>query len=507
MRANWPGLDKGARDFSTKYLENLGMLKARTQKSSAPLVIGDFASDLLESIDNGAAVIHLTIPVRDAAGLIKHPDVQREITNRWGRGFMRGLEEYVVEGSTANERIRTPSGRLVSQLNRWAASSILGLNPGSWLRNLGGLPRVAAFVDGRDFAYGMAHFNDISLQDLVDNSGYFWDRYVSNIAGRFSPTQVDGMSMLTRQEFTRGYQIAGKNLRAGDLRGAVKALQEANMSTLQILNFFDSVNARIAVAAKLNESRRTNPARSEEEHRAYAYGEAAEIIRETQNSSRTMDMPLVGLRGRDDWVGLVLLFSSDLFKARNRLKRAAHQGRGRLARIGGAEALNVAWSRGVGVGMAFLIQGLVIAMFGDEDDWEKLKKDTLRIDRNLASLARDAVGLIDPVVLPRFVDAAAFGQSAFTDTPVTGQVESVNDAFQQFVGATKAYAAGDTEKGNRKMLRGLEDGTRDLLAVFGLNPFQQLWRSFRSRMRKIADRDEAETQSNDRRRRQRRDAR
>lgn len=466
----------GIEDVKTKgsrYIENLGFTKARVEDRRNPIVIGDFVEDLVESITNSSKLIHLAEPVRDAAGIVTDEKLQSEIASRFGRGAPRALEDYIVAASLVNEASPSTSGRAVQTLNRWTAASKLGLNPGTWLRQLGGIPRLAAEMSPKAFADGMKGAWKIKASDLLDNSGYFWDRMVGNVAGRFSPTVASDLSSVTTPRFLAAVDAATKNIVEGDLRAALRQFHQASMSTLEILVAFDAVLGKVAWAGYMAEAERQGIA--EDQRTAWVNKRASLAIRHTQNSSSVLDMPLVGVRGRDNLAGLLLLFTSDVFKARNRLYRAAHQGRKAFAAHAAGEAGNIAWSVAVGVGVQFAVRSLVAAMGGDDDDWEKIRADALAFDKHLLRLARESVAVgLDPVLTPRVIDWFSYRNASVTDVPLTSSIRDAEDALKSAIELVRSGKALDDPK---SMLFATDALVRDTLALFGLNPLQSLWRT------------------------------
>lgn len=407
------GLPEGWASIRERYIENAGFLQERTG-GTLPFVVGDVVSVAMEHIDASMKVIHLAEATRTAASVLLAPDVQTAINERFGASYNRAVEDFLRAISLAQEADATGMGEAVRWLNQSLATSTLGMNPGTWARQLGGIPRLRAVMPAEAFDHGFAHWHEHSMEELVEGSGHFWQRYVGNIAGRFSPVGGESYADVARPEFLTAMDNAQKEIRAfmrtgrmGDLWQAFQAARHGAATALGILNAFDAVNAKIAFAGWLYEAKRRYPKWSDAERAAWAMSRAWDTISQTQNPSSVLDYPLFGVRVQGKGTAAWFLFTSDTVKARNRIVAGFRESKTEGAKQVVAEAANIVWSRAVGWGITAGVAAAVTGLAGG--DWDEWRERFLRLDRVLFDTARDVLALIAPVGLPDVLEAFRFG--------------------------------------------------------------------------------------------------
>ncbi|MFB3431983.1 MAG: hypothetical protein ABL309_13785 [Phycisphaerales bacterium] len=485
------GLPELGRDGTgTRYLENLGFTKEREQggtSKASPLLIGDLLTVALEHLDNSAKLAHLAVPIRDASGVLLHPEVQRSIASKHGNEAIRNLEGNLAAASRANEGIVTRAGKVVSTLNANVASYYMGLNPGSWSKQLGGIPRMVPILGKRGFREGMAGASSVSMEDLVNGSGYFWERYVGNISGRFSPTAPDESRHMVDMTMRDLSGRAIKNLLAGDLRAAYREARSAGLKPLEILNLFDSINARIAWSAYLNQVEREHPDWDDARKTKWVAIKAAEAVRRTQNSSSPIDQTYWGNSQRGSAAAAIFLFTSDVARARNRIIEAFQESKRSGAEALAAEVVNFGWAQVTNAGMRGGGVAIASLLMGEWDEfWVRVLEAMMPDSRDLLWAGTDVVGYAIPYVAPDAIDAlfSGFGASAF-NAPAGSVVDDVltnlGSAGREFI---DAFDEGDEFEGS-KMLRSLEKASSAALGIFGLNPAGSPYNRIRREMDKI----------------------
>ena len=489
------GLPELGRDgTATRYLENLGFVKEREQGGSSPLVVGDLLSVTMEHLDNAAKLTHLAVPVRDASGVLLQPDVQRAIAAKHGKPALKVLEGNLAAASRANEGIVTDAGKVVSWINGNVASYYMGLNPGSWLKQLGGIPRMVPLIGQDGFRAGVKGAPSVSMETLVNNSGYFWERYVGNISGRFAPTAPDDSRQMVDMTIKDLSKRALDNLLAGDVKAAYNEARSAGLKPLEILNLFDSINARIAWAAYSEQVNRAHPDWDDNQKNRWIARKAADAVRRTQNSSSPIDQTYYGNKQRGSAAAALFLFTSDVARARNRIIEAFQESKKAGSEAMAAEAINFGWAqvsnavmRGAGVAAA-------IALMGDWDEfWARVFEAMIPDKRDLGWAFTDTIGYVFPYVLPDAAEAmfTGFGASAF-NAPAGGAIDDVllnaGSAGREFIDAFT-----DDEFDPRKMLRSMEKAISSGLGVFGLNPAGSPYNRIRREMDKIRKAQEERT--------------
>lgn len=470
------GLPEGWRGIRERYMENVGFLQER-EGGTLPFVVGDALTVALEHIDASLKVIHLAEPTRDAASVLLNPDVVAAVNERFGTGYNRAIEDYLRAISLAQEADMTTAGEFVRWMNSNLATAKLGINPGSWLKQLGGLPRMAATMPTGAFMAGLAGWRSIDTADLIRRSGYFWERYVGNLAGRFTPIGGESYADVGKTAGILGLEDAAANFlsairtrKMSDLKAAYDNLRHAAGTSLEVLNFFDAINARIAYAGWLAEAKRKYPAWDAHEQEGWAITKAAETIRETQNSSSVLDAPLAGVRARGNVGASLLIFTSDTLKARNRLEAARRRGRSELARHATAEALNVMWARSVSFGVgAGIAAGIIALTGGDRDDWERWREKYLDLEKQLTYGASDLLSIADPVIAPTVLRMV---QYPFEEINLPA-FEAISDASQALFSAGRAglKVPADSRKIDDFAAR-LAKAANAVSGTLGLNPVE-----------------------------------
>lgn len=470
-------IPSGAAGFAVAALENMGFLKERSAASNAPIVINDVLNVMLEAIDNSAKVAHLAVPIRDAAGVLLHPDVRSSIAERWGPGMWRSLRNQLWEASRANTVLATGGAILVHELNANIAVSTMAANPRTWARTLAGAIRLAPILGAKHFVAGVRAAKDVTFDDLTRRSGYFWDRYVGNPAGRLSAVMAaDAPEAPT---LLRAAKLTSRNLRAGRVGDAYRSWRRTGRKAMEIINFFDSIIGRIALAGFRAKARDEHPEWSQARRDRWAIERAAGAIRETQNGSSPLDLSMEAAQNRNSGLAAFFLFTSEPFKTYNRLRRAKGRGRADFVRTAGAEAAQIAIGIMAAQAIGWTIaSGVSAALGGDDEDQARINERFWAPQRLLLAAANDLLGALGmPIV------GGAVVQSLYAATQGGSRGNELSpaalDVLQQLLSAGvnlgRAATADDEERADR-FVRALEQFVSAAFTATGLNPLQAAWR-------------------------------
>lgn len=452
----------------TRYLENAGILQAREGGTKTPLALGNLFADVEAYIDSAAKVIHLAQPIREAHGVLYDPDVREAISAKHGPQAVRRIEEFLSAFSQSQPPVVTTMGRLAQTLNSNIATARLSLNLRTWIAQLGGITRLWAVMGADLTAADVAAAAKVTTEDLVQSSGYLWQRYRGDAAKRLSAVVApDAEADAT---FVQALRSVGRSVAKLDAKGAAAAYRKL-LSSIKILDFFDSLNARVAFAAYLRKAKAQNPGWNDAKAKEWAGARTAEVIRATQNASTVLDMSSVAIRSRGTGSSIFGLFQSDPLRTWNRIVKATRTGNG--TRMAIAEALNMVWVAltrrviltGTGVGAAYLA--------GNDDEAERL----LRIakDKFLGDMLDQAIGTAVPIwggFAREAVTQFAGGKSdpeRLANFPVPSTLSALWDGTVKATAAVqKGMTEQDQEKAAEAMARAAENGARGGNAVLSL---------------------------------------
>lgn len=489
--------------FVEAYAEKARFSKERTKDLKSSLINTGFIETLMDHIELQAKVLHLSKWARTSMALIHDPVLSEAIKTNHGPAMHEALKTHIIAASRMDSRSMDAMGKAASFLNTNLAVAKLGLNMTSWMKQLGGVFRIAPVsMDimrstlgmneaelknaGAIFAKGAANWRGgITFQQMVANSGYLWERYVADPAGRISPIK-DERAAFERRSATQllsAMEEAGQNIWAGDIAAAWRDLRAVGLSTLQILNYFDSINARIAWSgfAAVIESR--HPEWSEAAKLEWIGKAVSHTVRETQNSSSPFDMSTFPLRSRGTGWSVLFLFSSDTYKSANRMRRAARRGKGDFAAVFAGEIGNILWSVGATNGVALLFATLAYALWGnDDDDWDLITKRIFSLEDEAFQVAQELSGLISPFTLPKIVSSIRYDMHRRNDiglfeSPVAEQVEAmVLDVVKVFTEPARVYnKSGDLSDTAGEVLARLLNFSNDTMVLMGFGPLDSIW--------------------------------
>jgi hypothetical protein len=420
-----------AGQVATRLAQNAGFLKGRVNDRVNPYVIGDVFKDFTDIIHDSSVVAHLAEPIHQARLLLKNDGVEQTIAKKLGRDVNRQIEEVLTQANLLLREPRTSGERVFSGLNRRYAKAVLSINPGTYLKQLGGVAKQAAVTYVRDMAHGIRDASSEDVTRLFKTSPYFRRRHDQAIHRRYVPTLDEPSDLLGTPSVADS--VRGK---ANPVR-KIDTLQERAFDRISLLDAFDSVASRVAIGSKLAEGRRIGLVGAELE--IFAITEAERVIRLTNNTSSVMDMSGLAREHRGTAVSSLMMFTSDANKSANLLIQAALRKRG-FGRALVAIASNNAIGAAVTAGMTAGLTRAVWEMIGVPEE-ERDKKNSTLVEAAALSFMRDSVGLVyggGPLgeALTRAISRAV-GRATFQSPIIEpSTLATINDLIQSAVQIT-----------------------------------------------------------------------
>jgi len=425
-----------------RALESLGFLQATVDNARAPLVVTDFFADYMEHAHHAAVASHMTRPVRTFEMIFKDKRTRKQVERFYGEEMVRRLDRHGEAAKLIfNEQLQL-GGRIARWINKNIGKSVLTLNPGTMLKQIGGIFKLHAVMDAKDMAAGMKLYASKEVSDIIEDDAFFKDRYEEAAWRRMTPGSGERTPLLGEAKFGQAFSRMVLGARPGwrTLKPQVRtrfAAMHNLIDRITLLDWFDKRVSRMAVAASLAKAERLGLQGAQ--RKAFAAKEAGYAIRRTQNSHSPLDMSELAEGWRRTGMSSLLMFSSDSNKTYNLLVQGMAQGGGKARRAYFAAGMNAAWSAFV----TALMAGLDELWRGDKP--EKAKGRI--IDRALSDLGR---GLLPVYGGSALVDGAGviirrlFGgtqpwrqDDAFT-FPL---LQAVNDAAQLPASAYNALTA------------------------------------------------------------------
>ena len=458
-------LPESSHEMVNRVLENSGFLKERTGGTDAPMLVDHVMNVVFDQVDQSAKVMHLAIPVRDAAAVLLDTRVRTAIADRWGGNYYTNLKQMLMAASRANQVLNTRGARIVHALNAALATRHLATNLGTYGRQIAGAVRLLPYFSAKDWVHGVTHALSVSVDTMARKSGYFWDRYVGNAAGRMSAVLEDGVEDKTTPALVASQRLALRNAVRNDWRAAYRAQLNVGRAVLQTVNWFDSLVARSAWAAAENQAKREHPEWSPAQRDRWVAQKAADVVRDTQNGSSPLDLSISAALNRDSGMAAFFLFSSDTFKTRNRLARAFKQSTAEGMKQVAAEAvsisLGIAFARAAGWGTATVIAS---ALGADDRRRRELNKIYWAPEKLLADFLRQSFGAVAPLGAP-VVSDLALGTSSGGITPPA--LEAINRIVTLVQSSANALKRGNADK----FVQRIGEAGYEIFNAAGLNPF------------------------------------
>ena len=484
-RSMTPTADSGLIGPVSKYmnqaLEELGFLKERSPDTKKPYVIGDVFEDFHDMAYQGAVVSHMTRRVRQAEYLFQTQELRRAIETRFGRQMNQRIDDHIEAGKLIFVEPKSTIEKVATFLSKQTARSVLTLNPGTMAKQIGGVFKLGAVMEAGDIRRGVASAGSERVGRLLRESAYFQNRYDESIWRRMSPTANQNSPLLGQ----------------GSTLDLVKGVQIGQLvDKINLLNKFDAVVARTALAGKIAEAERLHPSWTPDQVDEYAVREAEYAIRRTQNSHSPLDMSGLALRERGRLGSALLMFTSDSNKSWNLLASAVQSGdKKRVASAFAAVAMNNAWAAAVSTALGREFLSSVMGGGGDDD------KDGTAWGRFLREFVKNTTGMVYFGEIPQYVldrgmraySGKPLGAaSAKLDYPGAQGLDGVLGAVDNLLKAAfqdGTMASGKDKRRNRRLVY-LERAAKDaiegtsVLAGVPLIPALGLYRRVRDAIQK-----------------------
>lgn len=415
-----------------RYLENLGFTKDREENADSPFVMNGLLARYISHMDQALKIIHMSEAARDASAVLLDQNVADAINRTSGSKVYRSLQTMLIEASLVG-RDTIPGGtNWLQVVNSGVATSYILTNPGTFIRQLGGIPKLWNEMPTGVFAKGLAIAATTrgTLKEMQDNSGFFYSRYSGDTMSRYSPVAGSGLDGLDNIAFTQGL---GAFLNAGvhgDFKGAGRSWNRM-LRSIKFLDYFDAISARIAWEGFKAQGK--SQGLSGKELMVFTSRRAGMAVRSSQNTSSPLDAGAVVMNTRDSMWRYFFLFTTDPMKSLNQLVQGFHDSPAKAVKASVGVFGNIIWSA---YATNFIIEAgsellgtMLASAFGDDPD-EQLRKDRiLRAWYKMHFRAmNDTLGLV-PVIGDAFAGTVEFMFKQFQQSDVLEPIvfEAIND--------------------------------------------------------------------------------
>lgn len=445
--SGWAGV-RGA------MLENSPFTQEREGGTERARVLGGLFRDAIDYADNATRMIHLAGPVRELYAITGSGPVREALADRYGEVANKRLDQFIAAAAGTTRTTVTGAGEVIAGLNSLMASANLTLRPTTLAMNSASVIRLAPVMDPKTYADGLAGAKDVSAAD-INRVGYFAERFNTDPGARASGIgEAGNVSAQSRASVRRALLASLRSASRADLKDAWGAYRRA-MGSIPLMNMAEMIPAKVAYAGYLAESKRLHPERTDAEHRTYAGHKAAMAFRKIQNASSAMDQTTAQLTVKGQGSAGLLLFGSDTIRTLGRLRQAKRDGQ--LTKFLTAEALNIATGTAMKKGFQAALVAAGASMAGNDDEWERYKKQDLALQAWSRAYLRDAFGSTVPVVGGYVVPAAERGYALATGTPqprtfkefepaMLRLATDVGDLFNDVARGGEASAKGDSQR-------------------------------------------------------------
>jgi hypothetical protein len=387
-----PNMQPGA--VVNTMLSNAGFLQERVAAKST-MVIGGMMRTMDDHIEESLRLIHLSLPLRHAMSVLKSAAVRTGIEETMGDGGNDSIRKLVLNGVGLSGK---PQGGLIEGINANISGALITINPKTWLRQIGGVFRLASEMPAGAWAAGVGRMIVMSpsdrskmAQSIESINGYFYDRHRRSQVGIFANVLGNANNSKDRwasalQSSARSFRAIGEDVAAGRFTQAARDVRDGVLPISRVMKSADGVlriiDRQIMLAAFLGaraDVMKTNPSMSAAEADVAAARLAEYAFRKTQNVSDPMDDTVFAARQKfSQGVGrLMFPFSSDPLKGYNQLRRAivsrdpaliARTTAGITGNIATAAAINPLWMT-AGLAIANALGGS-----GDDEDDEMIRR-------------------------------------------------------------------------------------------------------------------------------------
>ena len=352
----------------------------------------------------------------------------------------------------------------------------------AWLHTLLN-PRFLTHFSAADIITGVAWAlkNMGSIRDILSaESGYFWRRWSRSSSERFGPQKYGQHVPIDREGFLQSLANVGINLSKMDLKGAYKSWSSM-VDSITILDWFDSIVAGAAYgAARAKLSREGVSGRNLTTEAAQL---ASDAMRDTQNSTSTLDLSMGALAGRQNSLARpFLMFTSDPLKTTNILIQG-----GRLIKAGevqkgsemiGGVLVSAFLATALRVGYFGGLAGIIAAIGGDDDDKKKAKRAEDTNDRWLRGAVREVSGLtfFAPAIEMAYsrMIGEGFMRADPMENPITGLIKQTAAAGDQLATALANLSDEEQDQVIEKLILASIKATNEFTSLAIGNPLRPL---------------------------------
>ena len=465
----------------TMYLENMGVTKARARDTSTPIYLKSALETFVEHIDTGLRIENLAEPIRLADNVMRNDFISGMIKRRHGIQTYRMMREYIASASGVREAFRGGVDRTLGVVQSNVAVSYLTLNPRTWLVQLTAIPRFLAHFSVGDISSGISWMvsNMGSLREIMSaESGYFWRRWSRSSAERFGPQKYGQLVPFDQEGFMSGVGNAMSNLWAGKFGDAYKSWSSA-VEALKVLDGFDAMVAGVAYGAARSRLEREGVTGEALEGRAAAL--AADAMRDTQNSTSTLDLTMGSLAGRQSPLArMFLLFSSDPLKTTNiilqasRLMREGQKRRG--AEMLSGVILSSMLATGLRVGYFWGLGAVMAGIGGDDDDKKAADRAAKTMENVQRGIIRELSGLsfFGPAVELAYsrIFEGGFGKADAMANPVSSLIGQTIASGDTLITAISDLSDAEQDQVVEKLLSAMLKAATETTSLVAGNPLR-----------------------------------
>jgi hypothetical protein len=179
----------GISQWSKKNLDNQGIFKERTG-SKSPVLIEDAVELYYKHINQVAATVGMSIPIRNAAMLLGHSDVKKGILNTYGKGMLDYFNDRLEAATGMEKPVTGFIQEKTRNIQNTLSTAYLGYNPKTRMKQSGGLFTVAPYV-------GVNVFNNYGKTFGTKQLGRVWELikdHSPELRHRYETTGVHLMS-------------------------------------------------------------------------------------------------------------------------------------------------------------------------------------------------------------------------------------------------------------------------------------------------------------------------
>lgn len=438
-----------------RWLENAGFLKERTG-GDAPFVMRGLLRTYMDHLDQSSKIIHLAIPVRDAAAVLLDPRTVQAINKVHGSDMNEMLQKHLIEASMINQDTDGGPDRRLRTIHSLAIGSWLATNVGTFFRQIGSVFRIAARMPVKYFTIGLKGLAPGTYAEMKQHSGNFWNRYEGDSYARFSPMRGQGLSGMDFSAFGQSFGAVVRSIRALDRRSSSRSWASL-MRSIKLLDWFDAIAARIAWAGRKAQVQDENPAWNEAKVLEETSRRSFDDIRSTANTSSANDSASLAVSWRNSPWRYFLLFTTDPNKSLNFLVRSWHESPTQGFRASLGVAGNILWSAYVvNIGLQVssdVVASLIGAAFDlDPDEAERERQRIRTWERSHLRMATEVLGL------------SFFGDEVVNAVVAVSQPFRRDDVFRAPIGqviSDLALGGGEIGASIFQAMRNLEDGLTD----------------------------------------------